>query len=144
MDAARDTSTGCECRNPTGTLPHQRHGAGCTTSAVCRQALVHRVLFGQFNRHAHEVQTEHAHPAGRVRLLQYDAALKLFAAINHRDVVESEKAALENVISLTIDFVHPPREVDEQLVKTFFEPRTVGHTAAYAIHVVYAPGGPRI
>ena len=34
------------------------------------------------------------------------------AAVEHRDVVQTKKPALKNVIALVIDFVYPPGKVD--------------------------------
>src|SRR5262249_11901017 len=43
------------------------------------------------------------------------------AAVEHTDVVESEKAALENVVALSILAIHPPGELQAQLVQDALE-----------------------
>ena len=48
---------------------HRRADVDVMLEEFRRQPFVHRVLFGQLDGNAHEVQTEHAHPAGGVRLL---------------------------------------------------------------------------
>ena len=110
----------------------------------CRQPFVNRVLFRELERDAHHHQAEHAHPAGGVALLERRAAGKPLAAIEHRDVVEPEEAAFEDVVALTVDFVHPPREVEHQLVKALLEEVSVGGAVADPIHVVDAPHRPRV
>ena len=91
-----------------------------------RQPLVDRVLLGQLERDAHQVQAEHPHPAGGVGLLEHRAARAGLAAVDDRDVVEAEEAALEDVVALAVDLVDPPGEVDQQLVEAALEEIAVG------------------
>ena len=105
---------------------------------------VGRILFGEFERDAHEVQTEHAHPSGRVGLFELRAVRQFVAAVEHGDVVESEEAALEDVVAFAVNLVDPPREVYEQLVETLFEEQAVGLAVGDAIHVVDAPHSPGV
>ncbi len=51
---------------------------------------------------------------------------QLLAAVDDGDVVEAEEAAFEDVDALAVDLVHPPREVDQQLVKALLEELAVG------------------
>ena len=64
-------------------------------------------------RHGQRVE---AHPAGAVGLLEH-LALRQMRAVDRPDVVEPEEAALEDVRAVAVLAVHPPREVDEQLVE---------------------------
>src|SRR5205085_5516873 len=93
-------------------------------------------------RDAHQVQTEHAHPAGGVRLFEPRAVRQRRAAINDRDVIKTEKAALEDVVAFAVHLVDPPSEVDHQLVETLFEEQTITFARLQAIHVIDAPHGP--
>ena len=51
---------------------------------------------------------------------------QLLAAVDDGDVVEAEEAALEDVVALAVHPVHPPGEVDEQLVEAALEEGPVG------------------
>ena len=56
------------------------------------------------------------HPAGRVRLLQ-GAADGQVGPVDRADVVQPKEPALEQVVALGVLPVHPPGEVDQQLVE---------------------------
>ena len=56
------------------------------------------------------------HPPGGVRLLKR-AADRQVRAVDRADVVEPQEAALEQVVARLVLPVHPPREVDKQLVE---------------------------
>src|SRR5438132_2674956 len=67
---------------------------------------------------------------------------QLVTAVEHRDVVKPEKATLENVVAFAVYLVDPPREIDQQFVKTLFEKLAVSFARANSIHVVNTPNGP--
>src|SRR5271156_5983601 len=108
------------------------------------QAFVHRAILGKLESDAHHVQAEKSHPSGGVRLLENGAGGKFFAAVNNGDVVESEKAAFENIQSLAIDLVHPPGEIDQQLMKTLFQEFLIRNAGTFFFHLVNAPAGPSL
>ena len=85
-----------------------------------RQSDVTRILFGQLQRHAHHVQAIHTHPTCCIRLLQCCPIRWRLTSVEDGDVVESEKAAFEDIVAFAIDLVHPPRKVDQEFVKTLF------------------------
>jgi len=62
-------------------------------------------------------QAVHRHPARAVGLVQVTAGRQLGAAVEDADVVEPQKAALKNVLPFHVLAVHPPVEVEHQLVK---------------------------
>ena len=64
---------------------------------------------------------------------------QLLAAVDDGDVVEAEEAALEDVVALAVDLVHPPGEVDQQLVEALLQELAVGLAGALLLHVVDAP-----
>ena len=72
------------------------------------------------------------------------------AAVEHADVVEAEKAALENVPALRVLAVDPPGEVQQQLVKDAFEKREVAgivrvfFASLLAVNLKHAPRGPGV
>ena len=75
--------------------------------------LIRGVLDGQLQRNAEEVEAVHRHPARTVRLVDVAAdAGGDVAAVEHADVVEAEKATLEDVVAGPILAVHPPGEVE--------------------------------
>ena len=63
------------------------------------------------------VLREERHPGSTVRLFQITARRQWGAAVENPDVVESEKATLENVLAKTILAVNPPCEVHQELVE---------------------------
>ena len=54
------------------------------------------------------------------------AGAERLRAIEHADVVEAQKAALENVPSFRVLAIHPPGEIQQQLVKHALEKFAVG------------------
>src|SRR5258708_5603620 len=106
------------------------------------QRFVDAVLFGQFERYAHQVETERAHPTSGIGLFELGPVRQLVAAVKHGDVIEAKKAALENIISFAVDLIHPPGKVDQQFVKTLFEKLAVRLPRTNPIHVVNAPNSP--
>ena len=65
------------------------------------------------------------HPPGRVRLLEH-VPLGEMRAVDRPDVVEAEEATLEDVRAVRVEAVHPPREVDEELVEDAAQEVDVG------------------
>jgi hypothetical protein len=59
------------------------------------------------------------HPGGAVGLVEVPAGRQRRAAIEHADVVEAEKAALEHVRAEAIFPIHPPGEIQQQFVEQF-------------------------
>src|SRR4051794_4288898 len=59
-------------------------------------ALIHLVVMSQLEGDAHQVEAEHAHPTGCVRLLEHGAVGQWLAPVDHGNVVEAQKTAFEN------------------------------------------------
>src|SRR6185295_15163495 len=123
---------------------HRRAHVDVMLKELRREALVDLVLLRKLERDSHQVQTEHPHPASRVALFENYSGRMLLAAIDHSDVIESKEAAFEKIVAFAVYFVHPPREVDHQLVKTLLEPGPIGAAGPYAIHVIDSPASPRV
>ena len=70
------------------------------------------------------------------------AGRKRRAAIEDADVVQTEEAALEDVHPLGVLAIHPPREVDQQLVEDALEELTIADAAATLLDLVDAPARP--
>ena len=105
--------------------------------------LIHVIVLGEFQGNAHQIQRIHRHPAGAVRLIDVAAGGQLCAAIEYADVVQAQKSALKNISPQVVLAVHPPREVQHQLVKHALEKLQVAVAAApLAVDLIDAPGGP--
>ena len=79
------------------------------------------VLARELERDREHVQAVHPHPARAVGLLEVAAGRQRRAAVEDADVVEAEEAALEDVLALGVLAVHPPGEVEQQLVEDALE-----------------------
>ncbi len=128
--AARLIST--ESMEARAHLLHRRADVGIVLKELRRQSLVDAVLFRQLKRDAHQVEAEHAHPARRVRLFEMRTFGERLAAVEDRDVVEPEEAALEDVVALRVHLVHPPGEVDQELVEALLKELAVGLPRTHA------------
>ena len=104
--------------------------------------LINRVFFRQFQRNFKHRQTERAHPGGAVGLVDVAAGGQGRAAIKNTDVVQPQKAALKDVVTVDVFAVDPPGEVEQQLVEHAFQKSPVGSAALFGVDFVDAPGGP--
>src|SRR4030095_16542034 len=82
---------------------------------------MHLVVPREFERDAHEVERIHRHPRGAIGLVDEAARGQRSAAVEAADVVEAEEAALKNIPALCVLPVHPPSEVEHELVENAFE-----------------------
>src|SRR5436853_7774984 len=62
------------------------------------------------------------------------------AAIKHADVVQTEKTSLENVSAFGVLAVHPPTEIQHQLVQHALQERAIPFPVASLVDFVDAPG----
>ena len=109
-----------------------------------RHVLVGVVLSRQLERDGEHVEAEHRHPARAVALIEARAAGQLLAAIEHADVVEPEEAALKDVPAFGVLAVHPPGEVDEQLVKDALEKFHVARARGAPLDLIHAHRRPGV
>ena len=113
-----------------------------------RDVLIHFIVPGEFQRNAQQVGTIHCHPAGAIRLVDEAAGGQRRTAVEHADVVQPQKAALKDIASLGVLAVHPPGEVQQQLVEDPLQKSHVAHVLRigfpplFAVQLEYAPGGP--
>ena len=63
-------------------------------------------------------------------------------AIEHADVVEPEKAALENIVALGVLAIHPPGEGDQHFVEDRFQKRAIAFAGLFALDLVNTPRRP--
>ena len=124
------------------------HGAGDFEEVFKElrcDVLVDRPVERQFERDAQQVQRVHRHPRGAVGLFEVTVHRQLRAAVEHADVVEPQEAALEQVESVWILAIHPPREVDDELVQDpLKEIEVAGAAPLHPVDLEDAPRGPRV
>src|SRR5882724_10111916 len=103
---------------------------------------VNGILPGELERHPHEVEAKHSHPARAIALFKMTAAGQGRAPIEDADIIEAKEAALENIFSFGVLPVHPPGERDEQFVKNRFQKSAVAFASLFLFNFVNAPGRP--
>src|SRR5205085_2420180 len=121
---------------------HRRGDLDEVLPELARHVLVIIFFKSELERDAEHVEAIHRHPARAVRLLEVAAAGQRRAAIEHSDVVEPEKAALEDVAPLGVLAIHPPGEVDQQFVEYAPEELAIADAAALLLDLVDAPRRP--
>ncbi|MEZ4313309.1 MAG: hypothetical protein R3F14_35255 [Polyangiaceae bacterium] len=121
---------------------HGVDDAGEVLEELAGDVLVGGVGEGELEGDAHEIKAIHGHPGGGVGLFEDDAGGHALAAVEERDVVEAEEAALEDVVALGVALVDPPGEVDEELVEHALQEDAVSLAALAALDLVDLVGGP--
>ena len=106
--------------------------------------LVGAVVAGELDRELEHVLREERHPGRAVRLLQVASRRQRGAAVEDADVVEAEKAALEHVLAEAVLAVHPPGEVQHELVEGRLEKIDVGLAAQGLLGAVQEQGRPGV
>src|SRR5436190_1134571 len=85
--------------------------------------------------------------SGRTRsgvgLIEMSAVGQWPAAIEHTDVVEAEETARENVATARVLAVHPPREIEQQLLERAREEASIARAGRTGL-LVDAPHRPRV
>src|SRR5207302_6861292 len=94
---------------------------------------VSRVVESQLQRHSQQVERVHRHPACAVGLLQKSARGQGLGAVENTDVVQAQKAALKKIVPLGVLAVHPPGEVQQQLVKNSFQKLEIALAGALSL-----------
>src|SRR5207302_9991246 len=84
-----------------------------------------------------------SHPRSAVRLLQKSAGRQRFGAVENADVIEPEKTAREKIVAFVVFAVHPPGEVEQQLLECAFKKSAITLPARTS-HLVNAPGRPGV
>ena len=102
------------------------------------------VFFCKLHRDCQQIQRVHCHPTGAVGLLDVSAGRKRSAAVEHSDIVQSEKAALEDVHAFGVFAVHPPGEVQQQFVEDAFQELAIPLAVPFFVNLVNAPCGPGV
>src|SRR5215469_4978766 len=83
-------------RNAVGSeIVHGARDVHKVLEKLAGHVLVSGIIFGEFQRDGHHVQTKHTHPAGAVGLLEVSASRQRRGTVKDSDVIESQKTALE-------------------------------------------------
>ena len=102
---------------PHAVLPGLVHGRGDIDEVLDEledHVLVGGVVGGELHGELEHVLREEGHPRRAVRLLQIAAGRQRGAPVEDADVVETEEAALEDVLAEPVLAVHPPGEVQQR------------------------------
>src|SRR5205823_13009625 len=95
---------------------------------------VYRIGLREFQRHGKHGEAIKSHPRGAVRLLEKSAGRQRFRAVENADVIEPEETARKEVVAFGVFAVHPPGEVEQQLLEHAFKKRGVA-LAAWPSHL---------
>src|SRR5271166_3020897 len=98
----------------------------------------------QFQRDSQQVQRVHRHPAGSIGLLDVATSGQWCTTVENADVVEAQESALEDIHALGIFTVHPPGEVEHELVEDTLQECPVTLALAFFVDLVNAPRSPRV
>ena len=104
--------------------------------------LVRGVLTREFHGNRQHVEGVHAHPARAIGLFEMCACWERSVAIEDADVVESQESSLKHVHPLGVFSIHPPGEVDQQLVEDALQEPAIAHPPAPLLDLVNAPRRP--
>src|SRR2546430_206318 len=80
-------------------IVHCRGDAEKMFEELCGDIFINMILARELNRDPHQVKRKHSHPTGAIALLEMAPIGERGVSVEHTDVVEPEKAALENVLS---------------------------------------------
>src|SRR5207237_3296199 len=106
-------------------IVHRRGDAEKMFEKLCGDIFIDMVFARELDRDPHQVKGKHSHPTGTVALLEMTSIEETGVAVEHADVVEPEKSALENVVVFGVLAIHPPGKGDEHIVENSFEKRAV-------------------
>ena len=100
----------------------------------------HRELDSDLQHH----RCEEGHPRGAVGLLQVAAGWQRAAAIEDADVIQAEEPSREYVVAIDILAVHPPGEIQRELLEAELEEGQVAAPAELLVVAVNSPDRPRV
>ena len=102
----------------------------------------HVIRHRQFQRDAHQVERIRGHPCGAIRLVDTAARGQRRRAVEDADVVQPEETALKNVAAVGVLAVHPPREVQQQLMEHELQEVAIRLARNRSIDFINAPCRP--
>src|SRR4030095_7288656 len=83
--------------------------------------LVTWIMLGKLQVNLQQVLGKKTHPGCAVGLFQRTAGRQRRATVEDANVVQSQEAALENVVAFLILPVYPPGEIQQQLSERLFQ-----------------------
>src|SRR5712692_866239 len=106
------------------TVAAMAHGVGDVEEVLPELAgdvFIDGILAGEFESDGEHVEGVHGHPRSAVGLFNMATGGKRRAAIEDADIVEAEKATLEDVHTFGVFAVHPPGKVEHEFLEYAFE-----------------------
>src|SRR5678815_1917902 len=100
-----------------------------------------RPFSGQRQGNLQHVLAEESHPCRAVRLLEIPAVRQRRAAIKNTDVIQTEEAALKDIVAAAVLAIDPPGEVQKKLLERQLEPVDIAMAAPF-LQAVSKDGGP--
>src|SRR6266849_4189761 len=91
------------------------------------------IVLGEFKSDGHHVEAEHAHPTSAVGLFEVAARGEGRGAVENSDIVETEEAALKNIVAVGIFSIDPPGEIKKKLVEDAFKETAVSYASDTAL-----------
>src|SRR5262245_15529605 len=122
---------------------HRVHDGDEVLEEFRGDVFVRLVLARKLERHGEHRRAIERHPRRPVRLLEAASAGKRLGAVEHTDIVESKEAPGEELVPFEVLAIHPPREVDEELLEDALEKEPVPAPARPG-HLVDPPASPRV
>ena len=122
------------------------HGVGDgheVLEELAGHVLVGGVVARQLERDGQHRAAVEGHPGRAVGLVELPAAGQRGRAVEHADVVEPQEPAGEHVPATAVLAVHPPGEVQQQLVEHALEEGRVARPGRTRL-LVHAPAGPGV
>jgi len=86
-----------------------------------RHIRIARITGRHFDGDLRHVLAKQRHPGSAIRLLQVAAAGQGRTPVEDADIVEPQESSLKHVFPEAVFAVHPPGEVQHQLLKRSFE-----------------------
>src|SRR5450631_2678036 len=105
--------------------------------------LIYVVVTGELERHRKHVHAVERHPGGAVRLLQRGAVRQRLGAIEHADIVESEKPSGKDVVAVAVLAIYPPGKVKQEFLKGALEKSAI-RLRIRLRQTIHAPHRPRV
>ena len=111
-------------------VAHRRGDPQEMLGELDRQVLIGGTVLRQLHGDLEHILAEERHPGSAVGLLQIAAGWQRRAAVEDPDVVQPQEAALKDVVAGAVFTVHPPGEVEQQLLEGPLEPVEVPLTVS--------------
>lgn len=82
------------------------------------------------------------HPRCPISLTQRSSGREGLRAVKHSDVVQAEEASFEDVVSSSVLAVHPPSEVEQQLLEDALEEGKILRAVELTLNLENTEGSP--